>query len=63
MVDFHALRATYVTLLIESGASIKTVQVLARHSTPSLTIGIYAKSQKDAQVEALEGLPGVEEET
>ena len=44
IVDFHALRGTYVTHLVASGASVKTCQTLARHSTPSLTIGIYAKA-------------------
>jgi hypothetical protein len=42
--DFHALRAAYVTNLVASGASVKTCQTLARHSTPSLTIGVYAKA-------------------
>ncbi len=37
-IDFHACRTAYVTFVIESGASVKEVQELARHSTPNLTI-------------------------
>jgi Phage integrase family len=40
--DFHCLRHSYVSALIRSGASVKTVQTLARHSTPTLTLGRYA---------------------
>jgi integrase len=43
VVDFHALRAAYISNLVSSGASVKTCQVLARRCTPSLTIGLYAK--------------------
>ncbi|MGZ3385796.1 MAG: tyrosine-type recombinase/integrase, partial [Isosphaeraceae bacterium] len=44
IVDFHALRGTYISHLVSSGASVKTCQTLARHSSPVLTIGIYAKA-------------------
>ena len=40
--DFHCLRHSYVTALAMSNAPVKVVQSLARHSTPSLTFGIYA---------------------
>ncbi len=42
--DFHSLRGAYISNLVRSGASVKTCQVLARHSDPGLTIGIYAKA-------------------
>jgi integrase len=42
--DFHASRVTYISNLVSGGASVKTCQVLARHSDPSLTIAIYAKT-------------------
>ena len=49
---------SYITWLVQSGANIKTVQELARHSTPLLTLGTYAHmSLPDAQA-ALAGLPG-----
>jgi site-specific recombinase XerC len=57
VIDFHALRATYVSHLVSSGASVKTCQVLARHSTPSLTIGIYAKASVHDLAGAVESLP------
>lgn len=42
-VDFHALRATYITMLVMSGASVKEAQELARHSDPKLTMNVYTK--------------------
>lgn len=42
LVDFHALRHSYITHLVNTGANIKIVQTLARHSTPTLTLGRYA---------------------
>ena len=40
--DFHSLRHTYVSRVVESGATVKVAQELARHSSPSLTIGRYS---------------------
>jgi len=40
--DFHALRHLYISRVVESGASVKTCQELARHSSPVLTLGRYA---------------------
>ena len=57
VADFHALRAAYVSNLVASGASVKTCQTLARHSTPSLTIGVYAKSSLQDIKGAVEKLP------
>ena len=42
VVDFHALRHTFISGIVASGASVKIAQELARHSTPTLTIGTYA---------------------
>jgi integrase len=53
-VDFHALRHTFVTHLIDRGADVKTAQTLARHSTPTLTIGIYTHARGDKLRAALE---------
>ena len=58
-VDFHALRVAYITHIIEAGADIKTAQTLARHCSPQLTIGIYAKARPEkmrAMVEAVGGI-------
>jgi hypothetical protein len=57
VVDFHALRAAYVSHLVASGASVKTCQVLARHSTPSLAIGLFAKASLHDIKGAVESLP------
>ena len=46
-VDFHALRTAYVSFVLESGASAKEAQHLARHSTPSLTMNTYARARLD----------------
>jgi integrase/recombinase XerD len=52
VADFHSLRGLYITTLIMSGVDPKTAQELARHSTPTLTIGRYtrtnAKIKRDA---------------
>lgn len=59
MVDFHALRATYITLLVKSGASVKIVQELARHSDPKLTLNIYSKLGVHELSGALDRLPSL----
>lgn len=50
-IDFHALRTTFVTLTIESGANPKEAQELARHSTIDLTHNTYARARKDRLAE------------
>jgi len=57
--DFHALRHTYISRLVSSGASVKVCQELARHSTPTLTIGRYAHTRLHDLTGALECLPGL----
>jgi len=42
-VDFHALRVTYATLVVESGATVKEAQELLRHASPEMTMNVYAK--------------------
>lgn len=46
-VDFHALRATFVSLVVEAGASVREAQELARHASPFLTFGVYAQSRSE----------------
>lgn len=38
---FHGLRHYFATLLIHSGASVKTVQMALGHSTPTITLNTY----------------------
>jgi integrase len=55
VIDFHALRASYLTHLARSGVDPKTLQTLARHSSPALTIGKYVKTDETRLREAVEG--------
>ena len=55
--DFHSLRGTYISALVRSGASIKTVQTLARHSNPALTLARYARVDLHDVIGAVESLP------
>ena len=57
VADFHSLRGAYVSNLVASGASVKVCQTLARHSSPSLTIGVYAKASLHDIGRAVDGLP------
>ena len=43
-IGWHSFRRTLATLLQSSGASVKTTQDLLRHSSPTMTLGVYAKS-------------------
>jgi integrase len=43
-IGWHSFRRTLATLLQSSGASVKTTQELLRHSSPVMTLGIYAKA-------------------
>lgn len=55
VVDFHALRGSYVTHLIMAGVNPKIVQALARHSTITLTLDRYTTIDNSDLRKALEG--------
>ncbi len=59
VVDFHALRHTFITHVVKSGASVKVCQELARHSDPKLTMNVYTHLTLHDRAKALDGLPGV----
>src|SRR6187200_71200 len=59
ILDFRALRHTFITLVVNSGASVKVAQVLARHSTPTLTIGRYAHADLADRQAALAAFPSL----
>lgn len=40
-INFHGLRHTYATLLVESGGDIKTISTLLGHSNVALTLNLY----------------------
>lgn len=56
-LDLHCLRHTFGTRLNRAGVDIKTVQTLMRHSTPSMTLGIYIHSDKNREEQAIAALP------
>jgi len=58
--DFHALRHTYISRIVQSGASAKTAQTLARHSTVQLTLGRYAHATLLDLASAVGGLPPIQ---
>jgi len=60
VADFHALRHTYVSRLERSSANTKVTQELARHSTPTLTLGRYAHIELLDQKKVLDALPSLE---
>lgn len=57
VVDFHALRHSFITALVQSGAAVKEAQELARHSTPLLTYGRYAHVTLNDTMRALNRMP------
>jgi integrase len=57
VIDFHALRHTFITNLARSGMHPKTAQSLARHSTITLTMDRYSHTLVGEQADALRGLP------
>ena len=57
VVDFHALRHTYISRLVRSGVNIKLAQELARHSSPILTLGRYAHVDMSDKANAVARVP------
>ncbi|MCK5509006.1 MAG: site-specific integrase [Desulfobacterales bacterium] len=49
---FHDIRHTYASLLIEQGENIKYIQSQLGHSTPTVTLNVYAHLMKPAHQEA-----------
>ena len=57
IVDFHSLRGAFISNLVASGASVKTCQELARHSTAALTFDVYARVSLHDTAGAVNNLP------
>lgn len=57
VADFHSLRHTFITNLVRSGCHPKTAQILARHSTITLTMDRYAHRIVGDEAAALAALP------
>jgi integrase len=56
-VDFHALRHTFVTGLARNGVHPAKAQRLARHSTVTLTLGVYSHVETNELRDAIDSLP------
>ena len=57
-IRFHDLRHTYASLLIEQGENIKYIQTQLGHSSPTVTLNVYAhlmKASNQASAIKLEG--------
>jgi integrase len=55
--DFHAFRHGFISAVVQSGASVKVAQELARHASPMLTIGRYVHARLQDLRGAVEALP------
>ncbi len=53
MIRFHDLRHTYASLLIEQGENIKYIQSQFGHSSPTVTLNVYAHLMKPTNQEAV----------
>ena len=56
--DFHANRHTFISKLVKTGVGVKLAQVLARHSTPELTMNVYSHVDASDQSEAINKMDG-----
>jgi len=52
-IRFHDLRHTYASLMIEQGESIKYIQTQLGHSSPMVTLNVYAHLMKETNQEAV----------
>lgn len=51
-IRFHDLRHTYASLLIEQGENIKYIQTQLGHSSPTVTLNVYAHLMKPVNQES-----------
>ncbi|MBL8762331.1 MAG: site-specific integrase [Phycisphaerae bacterium] len=58
-LDLHALRHSFVTRLARANVPPKVAQKLARHSTITLTMNVYAHLDAGAPRDAVESLPRI----
>jgi len=52
-VRFHDIRHTYASLMIEQGENIKYIQTQLGHSSPMVTLTVYAHLMKESNQEAV----------
>lgn len=58
-IGWHSFRRSFATLLYASEADVKTTQELMRHSTPMVTMGVYAQAVTEAKREAQSRIAGL----
>jgi integrase len=51
-LGWHTLRRSYASLLLSSGISLRVSMELMRHSTPEMTLGLYAQTVGDEKRDA-----------
>lgn len=56
-LDFHALRHTFISFLAAASVGMKELQLLARHSSPDLTLEVYTHSTAARLAESVQKLP------
>ena len=56
-MDFHGLRVTCLSWLADAGTPLRTLQEFARHSTPTLTMNVYARTLRGSLADAAARLP------
>jgi integrase len=55
-IRFHDLRHTYASLLIDQGENIKYIQKQLGHSSPTVTLNVYAHLMRPVNHEAMDRL-------
>lgn len=60
VLDVHALRVTFGTMLARAGVGLATAQRLMRHSTPALTANVYTILELTDTGAAVNALPAME---
>ena len=59
VLDFHALRHTFASMLARANVAPRVAQALLRHSDPRLTLGVYTHLGADEERRAVEVLPKI----
>jgi integrase len=52
-IRFHDLRHTYASIMIEQGENIKYIQTQLGHSSPTVTLNVYAHLMKPTNQDAV----------
>lgn len=60
VIDFHALRTSFLSALPEAGVHPATAQKLARHSRMDLTLKYYTRVPMDVLADAVSRLPDID---